>query len=255
MENTPPASQDHNEAKFVGPQFRPTGNGLSWIVKGFELFKMAPMAWMLTVVIVILGALVLSLIPYIGQIVGMLTTYIWIGGLILGSHAVSRGANYDIRYLLAGFTPKYFKQLVTLSVLLAVASNLVAYLVIGEDYFAVKFNQGSEMPGEIDQLAFMKSTMVALVFTLPIMMASWFAPALIVLDDVPVLEALKLSVIGCVKNALPFLIYGLILTALYVAGIFTFGLAYLVIVPVTYTSIYTAYRDIYWETDSSKSAI
>ncbi len=251
MENTPPTPQNHNEAQFVGPQFRPTGHGLSWIVKGFELFKMSPGAWMLTVVIVVLGALVLSLIPYVGQIVGMLTTYIWIGGLILGSHAASSGGSFDVRYLLAGFTPQHFKKLVTLSLLLAVASNLVAYLVVGEDYFTVKFNQGSELPGEIDQLAFMKSTLVALVFTLPIMMASWFAPALIVLDDVPVFEALKLSVIGCVKNALPFLIYGLLLTALYVAGVFTFGLAYLVIVPVTYTSIYTSYRDIYWEENST----
>lgn len=256
MENTPPSPSDEehsspdNQAneKFIGPQFRPTSMGLKWLIQGFELFKRSPGPWMLTVVVAILGAIVLSLIPYVGQLVGMLTTYLWIGGLIIGCHAVNRGERFDIRYLLAGFDPRYLKPLVTLSVFLAIASNLIAYLVIGEDYFTVKFNQGSEFPSEIDQVAFMKSTLFALVLTLPIVMASWFSPAMIVLDNVPVIEALKLSFVGCVKNALPFLIYGLLLTALYVAGLFTFGLAYLVIVPVTYTSIYTSYRDIYWET-------
>ena len=255
MENTPstPPSGNQsdnnglNEEKFIGPQHRPTSMGLAWLVQGFELFKRSPGPWMLTVVVVILGAIVLSLIPFVGQLVGMLTTYLWIGGLIIGCHAVSKGERFDIRYLLAGFDPRYLKSLVTLSVLLAVASNLIAYLVIGEDYFTVKFNQGSELPSEIDQVAFMKSTLIALVFTLPVVMASWFSPALIVLDNVPVIDALKLSFAGCLKNAFPFLIYGLLLAALYVAGLFTFGLAYLVIVPVTYTSMYASYKDIYWE--------
>ena len=120
MENTPPSdeqSQQSNfdEEKFVGPQFRPTSKGVAWLLQGFELFKQAPIPWMLTVIAVIFGALVVSMVPWVGQILGMLTTYLWIGGLIIGCHAAHRGERFDIRYLFAGFDPRYFKSLVGLS--------------------------------------------------------------------------------------------------------------------------------------------
>lgn len=254
MESSPSGKPPADETvanQFIGPQYRPTAHGVNWISQGYAMFKLSPLAWILTVIVVLGGAILLSLIPVVGQFLGMLTTYIWIGGLILGCEAVSHGQKFDVRYLLAGFDTRYVGRLFTLSFLLALASNLIAYLIIGEDYLTVKFNTSSELPAHIDQIAFMKSTLIALVLTLPLMMASWFAPALIVLDGMSVSESLKLSLMGCIKNAMPFLVYGLILTGMYIAGVFTLGLAYLVVVPITYTSIYTSYRDIYWEKDAN----
>jgi uncharacterized membrane protein len=58
---------------------------------------------------------------------------------------------------------------------------------------------------------------------------------------------MKESFQGCLKNALPFLIYGLVgLVAAVVAAI-PFGLGWLVFGPVLMASVYTAYKDIYLE--------
>jgi uncharacterized membrane protein len=77
-------------------------------------------------------------------------------------------------------------------------------------------------------------------------MAMFFAPSLVALDRVPVLKALGLSFSGCLKNILPFLIYGLIALVLVMLGSLPLMLGLLVVLPVLTIAIYTSYRDIYY---------
>ena len=50
--------------------------------------------------------------------------------------------------------------------------------------------------------------LIGFVLSVPLMMAVWFAPLLVFFDDVKPLRALALSLWACVKNVLPFLLYG-----------------------------------------------
>jgi uncharacterized membrane protein len=79
----------------------------------------------------------------------------------------------------------------------------------------------------------------------PLYMALWFAPALIVFHRMAPVDALKASFSACLKNMVPFLIYGVILLALCVVAAIPFGLGFLVLAPVVIASIYTGYRDIF----------
>ena len=81
---------------------------------------------------------------------------------------------------------------------------------------------------------------------LPLVMATWFAPALIVFHDMGVRAAMKASFIGCLKNVLPFLLYGVLGLIAGVIASIPFGLGWLVLAPVFVASIYTGYRDIYF---------
>jgi len=81
--------------------------------------------------------------------------------------------------------------------------------------------------------------------SMPLYMATWFAPALIVLRDLSVGAALKASFFACLRNWLPFLVYGLVLMVLGVVAAIPAGLGYLVLIPVLTASVYTAYLDIF----------
>ena len=75
--------------------------------------------------------------------------------------------------------------------------------------------------------------------------AHWFAPALVVFHQLGPVEAMKDSFLGCLRNVLPFLVYGIMFTLLAILATIPLGLGWLVLGPVTVASIYTAYRDIY----------
>jgi uncharacterized membrane protein len=57
--------------------------------------------------------------------------------------------------------------------------------------------------------------------------------------------ALKASFFGCLKNLIPFLLYGIVLLVLAMIATIPFGLGWLVLGPVMIASIYRSYRDIY----------
>jgi uncharacterized membrane protein len=57
---------------------------------------------------------------------------------------------------------------------------------------------------------------------------------------------MKMSFSGCLKNILPFLLYGIIAMVLFILATIPIGLGLLVVVPMLTASIYTGYRDIYF---------
>ena len=68
---------------------------------------------------------------------------------------------------------------------------------------------------------------------------------LIVLHEMPPVAALKASFYGCLRNWLPFLVYGVVLFVFCLVAAIPAGLGFLVLVPVIAASVYTAYRDIF----------
>ncbi len=70
---------------------------------------------------------------------------------------------------------------------------------------------------------------LALIFFAVIAMANWFAPALIVLNGAKAIAAMTTSLRACVRNWLPFLVYGLIGVLILAVAIAVFaGLAGLI---------------------------
>jgi len=87
--------------------------------------------------------------------------------------------------------------------------------------------------------------LTALVLLIPLLMAYWFAPALVFFHDMPAAQAMKASFSACLKNWLPFTVYGLAGLVLTIVAMIPFGLGLLVLVPVITASIYTGYKDIF----------
>jgi uncharacterized membrane protein len=76
-------------------------------------------------------------------------------------------------------------------------------------------------------------------------MALWFAPSLVVFNNLKPVDAMKASFLACLKNIVPFLLYGIVLIVLCFVAAIPLGLGFLVLGPVAIASIYTGYRDIF----------
>jgi uncharacterized membrane protein len=94
-------------------------------------------------------------------------------------------------------------------------------------------------------LAILVGLLVFLLLYLPLVMAIWFAPALVVLRGVAPLDAMRLSFNGCMRNIVPFLLYGVVGVGLSIVATIPLLLGWLVLGPVTIASLYTSYCDIY----------
>ena len=89
--------------------------------------------------------------------------------------------------------------------------------------------------------------LVFMALVVPVYMALWFAPALVVLQGHTPAHAMTESFRGCLKNLVPFLLYSVILFVLMIVATIPLLLGWLVLVPVLVASIYAAYQDIFLE--------
>jgi len=124
---------------------------------------------------------------------------------------------------------------------------LVVGLVTGAGVFAL-LRGGDPTAGQAAGavMGMLLAMLVMMALMIPVAMAIWFAPALVVLNGRGAVDAMKESFAGCLKNIVPFLLYGVVLFIASIIAAIPLGLGYLVLGPVMAGSIYAAYRDIYF---------
>jgi uncharacterized membrane protein len=233
------------EGEFVPEgQAQPAGNGWSWIASGWGVFRQNPGIWILIVVIFFVLAIVIQIIPVVGPIAMTLLGPVFVGGLMIGCRALEQGDSLEVGHLFAGFRENTGK-LVLVGVFSLVAFILVLVvigLLVGGSVFALAAGGHSNV--RVGGLVL--AVLVGLALALPIYMAMWFAPALVALQEMDAIEALKASFFACLKNILSFLVYGIIMFVLAIVAAIPLGLGWLVLAPVLIASVYTAYRDIFF---------
>jgi uncharacterized membrane protein len=94
-------------------------------------------------------------------------------------------------------------------------------------------------------LSLLLTLLIFFALLIPLMMAYWFAPPLVVFHKLEPLQAMKMSFMGCLKNFVPFLVYGLLGLILAIAASIPLMLGWLVVWPMFIGSLYASYRDIY----------
>lgn len=234
---------------IAGGRTLDAGRGWEWIASGFALFKKQPGAWILILIVLLVCWILITLVPLIGGFVNMLLLQVFAGGIMLGCRALDSGASLEVGHVFAGFKQNT-SDLVVLGLLAMVAWAIVfipALLIVGGGGFMALMHGGGDVAGFAALgLTFVLAMLVTLALSIPVYMALWFAPALIVFHGLKPVEAMKTSFFACLKNIIPFLLYGVILLALSFVAAIPFGLGFLVLMPVIVASIYTAYRDIFF---------
>ena len=222
------------------------GNGVAWLGEGWELFKPAFGIWIL--MFIVSGAILMlaSAIPLLG-IFATLVLPMFIGGWMIGCERMRAEDEVRLEDIFAGFS-EHFGPLAIASLIYfaaTVGAMIIAGIaILGVGGSAAVFS-GDEPAGAAIAITILLGVLIYLALLIPALMLIWFAPPLIVLHGVKAGDAVRLSLVGCWRNMLPLLVYGLVGGALIVVGMIPLFLGLLVVYPVLTCATYAAYRDIY----------
>ena len=240
-------TQGYEEGDLNGPASVPAAHGWRWLKEGFGHFRMNPLAWILTLIVWVIISVVLSLVPFIGSLAITLISPVIGAGFMLGCREQEQGGDFRISHLFSGFSNNV-GQLMLVGLLYLVGTIVIVVAIAlfagGAVFLLGGGNPGAMGPEMMSAMAI--PILIAFLLFIPLLMAYWFAPALVALNDVSAISAMKMSFSACLKNMLPFLVYGLLATLLSFIAVIPFGLGMLVLLPMVIASMYTAYRDIFY---------
>lgn len=226
------------------------GRGAGWVLDGFRLLRKNPLILIVLNMLALLLALALSMIPVVGSYLLYLATPILLGGMMVACRDLAAGEEIEIAHLFAGFR-QAASQLITVGGVYLVGNVLVAGVAMtlgGEALREVMQAAASGSPDDISPEAANEAAsavLVAAVLYVPVVMLMWFAPALVVLDEVPAWQAMLLSLKACLVNVLPFLLLSLIMSVLLTIALMLFVVGIALWVPLVMVSTYASYVDVF----------
>jgi hypothetical protein len=221
------------------------GRGSAWWSDGWGLFRQATGVWIGIVVVYLVMITLSQRIPLIGPFASLLLGPIMIGGIMSGCRNLENGEELRFSCLFAGFNTN-LTQLALTGLL-----YLTGFFVIIFGVILVGGGMGAAMSVGILAKGASPALMLALLLAaglmIPLAMALWFAPALVMLNNLTAIDAMKLSFQGSLRNMMPFTIYGLIGMAFAIVATIPLMFGWLVLFPTMFCSTYVAYREIFLE--------
>jgi uncharacterized membrane protein len=224
-------------------------HGWYWIVQGFQMFRKAPMVWMLICFIPFLIVITLSLlIPMAGPLIFMLIAPVFLAGIMVACRDQEQGRKIEVSHLFIGFKTRtaplitvggiFLVGLVVIySVFLSTGgSDLIAMLERGKRY------DSSEIGGISSNI--LSSFLMVILLQIPLLMAFIFSPVLIILHNFSPVNAMKKSFLACIRNIIPFFVYNIILNLLSIIVLLVPYIGLVILSPVLFASIYVSYKEI-----------
>lgn len=227
---------------------------LQWIAHGWALFMKAPVVWMIQTLIVFVVLTALSLLPLLGWAAAPLALPLLAGGMLSGAQVVDRGENLRIDHLFDGIRrhPGPLLLVGSFHLLGGLLAALVAVAISGSAVLTGMVV--GALPGVgVATAGVMFGALVFSVLWALLMMALWFAPALVMLDDLEPLPATTLSVRAWLANLLTFIVLAGLLYVLVWVAMLPAGLGMLVLTPVMTAAMYASWRDTFIPTLSLPS--
>ncbi|OGA53597.1 MAG: hypothetical protein A3G24_15765 [Betaproteobacteria bacterium RIFCSPLOWO2_12_FULL_62_13] len=225
------------------------GKSWQWIVGGFEVFRKYPLMWIALTIVLVVIWMVSFAIPILGPLLFNLLSPVFFAGLMIGCKAVDGGEPLELSHLFAGFQ-KNATALVTIGGFYLVGTIVIVGIIFMTAGSTMLPTVMQKSPADLEMLAgALRSMALALLigFALyvPLIMLIWFAPLLVVFDNLKPSEAMKLSFSACLMNWLAFLVYGAIVLVLWFIASIPLFLGLVVLLPVLICSVYASYKDIF----------
>jgi uncharacterized membrane protein len=224
--------------------------GWNWLKCGWNLFARDFGTWFLMFILLAAIGILLSFIPLIGSIALTIMMPVFMGSYMSAARTLDTGGSISAGSLFLGFRDKSSMNRLLILGLLYVAVEFLLLFVVFSLLGGPAMMQASE-DGTIDPSAIVMTTgmgfglMLAMLAGMLVVMAFLFAPALVTLDGLAPVEAIKASFSACLSNILPMLLFGLIYTLLAILALLPMGLGYLILIPVTLVAVYCAYQSIF----------
>jgi uncharacterized membrane protein len=252
---SPPFAEDAGPGGPGAPESLPAGRGAGWIGAGFGYFSRSMGGWLLAILLFFIISVLVGLVPLVGNLATAILWPIFTAGFMLGARDQDRGEPFRVEHLFKGFQTNVGQLALVgliytaLGILLTILVLAVMFTLVGSASLgsaAMLGDLGSADPAAASfGIGMLLTTLILALLVIPLTMLILFAPALVALDGLPAWDAMKTSFRGCLRNIIPFLIYGLLALPLLVVAAIPFGLGLLVVGPALTAAIYVAWREIY----------
>lgn len=244
----------------------PAIKGLEWIKLGIQTFFKQPLAIAGLFFMFMALVSVLSLIPYIGNILALILLPAFTIGIIQAAYEASNDRFPMPKVLITAFLKNTAS---TQTVLILGALYTLAFFItmgvtawIDGGTFAQLYLFGGELSPElVENESVQKAALLATVLYIPLAGLFWFSPGLVYWNEVPPAKALFFSAWACIKNAkamllfllgwlVLFIVVAMVLTLLSTllgpsAMIFVFLPTVLLMAAMFSVSIYFTYQDCF----------
>ncbi|MEW6445503.1 MAG: BPSS1780 family membrane protein [Pseudomonadota bacterium] len=238
------------------------GRGAGWYADGWSIVKSQLGMWLLLVIVYLALAVVLSIIPLIGQLAFALISPALTAGLYLAAHRAHEGEPLGIKLLIQPLLDERTRApMLTLgavsigfSLILLAAIMTMAGGAMGAS--SMLENDPQRLETGLMGLG-MTGLLVILVLSLAFAMAMLYAAPLVQFGNQGPFDALKLSFSAALANWLPLLVFGLVFIPLAIIATLPLMLGWLFLMPVMMAAVYSSYRDIFGmdeEVDSTVNA-
>lgn len=237
-----------NTAGSFAPEGRgvDTSRAIEWLKAGWGYFLKNPGIWIAITIVVMVISVVLSMIPVVGQLALNFLMPVLAAGLLLGCKSLRDGGELRFDHLFGGFKQNT-GELIMVGVyyLVGMVVVMVATFLVGGSAAFSGAMMGNGAGAGIAIGGFLLAMLVMLALMVPLVMAVWFAPALVVFHNIAPMPAMKASFAACLKNVLPFLVFGIIVMVFGFVASLPLFLGWLVLLPVLVGAHYSSYLDLF----------
>lgn len=272
--------------------------GYSWLKRAYKIFSYQPVGWMSVIFFISIVSIFSSILfqstgsSFINMLGGLFVLYIFqiiSAGLFVAAHRCEQDQYVDFACIFSGFS-KCAKSLFIFSVIYFIAILAVDKLchfllhMYGSDIIekVMAMTNIEEIQKALldpaTQNEFMRYSIIWMLLILSLAVLFGFAPALIIFHNTSPIEAIKLSMLGVVRNMNGLGIYGLFIIGISIIfsivitvfvtlfliffgkamGILTITLLFMTmmywLLTITWISMYAAYSDIFWLRNNEISA-
>lgn len=235
--------------------------GFLWLAAGFRLYRKNPLLLSAAFGVLFGVVMALGLIPVIGGSLSELASPLMVAGFMAAYRALDEGRELELPNFLAGV------QGPAIPLMAVGAVQLLGTLLIGQVMLGMGFDPVAMMaaakegasPAEMQAILNQATPalLVGLALFAPLIMATWFAPALILFGGARPATALGVSLRAVARNWAAMLVNSFALgLLLFFAALVPMLLGLLVAMPVLFGSLYASYQAIFavWADDAAPYA-
>lgn len=235
--------------------------GLQWIVAGFRLYRKNPLLLSAAFGALFGVVMALGLIPVVGGSLSELASPLMVAGFMAAYRMIDNGEDLELPHFLAGVRGPSI-PLMTVGAVQLLASLAIFKIMLGmgfdpEAMRAAMQAQKDPQAAEAVLSAAMPAVLTGLALFIPVIMATWFAPALILFGGARPGTALAVSLKAMARNWTAMIVNMLAMgMILFVAALVPLLLGLLVAMPLMFGAVYASYQALFavWDEETEAPA-
>lgn len=226
------------------------GEGWQWVRSGFMLYRKNPLLLSAAFAMLFGVVMALGLVPQVGGALSEFASPLMVAGFMAAFRALDEGRDLELPHFLAGVRGPAI-PLMTIGAVQIMGALAIGLVMEKMGFDAEAFVAAARTQQDPVVLQAMlneaaPAVLAGLLLFTPLMMATWFAPALILFGGARPATALGVSMKAVLRNWAALLVNGLAIGGmLFLAALVPLMLGLLVAMPVLFGSLYASYQAIF----------